>query len=212
MDIMKKLAEAVLDGEAEIAAEAAQEIVDEGRELQPVINQLTETMRVLGKQFENFEIFLPEMMMSADAMVAAMDIFSPVLAASGASGQKAVVLFGAAPGDMHEIGKNIVCTVLKAEGYQVVDLGPNIAAEEFVAKAAEHQAAIIAISALMTTTMQGAAEVIKLLNEQGRREAHKVIVGGAPTNADWAASIGADGWSENASEAAILVNKLMGYH
>lgn len=212
MDHVAKLCEAILDGEAEIAEELAQTIVAEGADVPPIIGQLTDTMRVLGEQFEKSEIFLPEMMMSADAMVAAMEVFEPVLQATGGGEPKGVIVFGAAPGDMHEIGKNIVCTVLKSEGYSVIDLGPNIAATEFIAQAAEHNASVIGISALMTTTMQGAADVVKLLEEQGERGKYKIIVGGAPTNAEWASSIGADGWSDSASDAANLVNKLLGYH
>jgi methylmalonyl-CoA mutase cobalamin-binding domain/chain len=212
MDQVTKLSEAVLAGDEELSTQLAQKIVEAGLELAPVIERLTETMRILGQQFENSEIYLPDMIMAADAMVAAMEIFEPILQASGGGEPKGIIIFGTAPGDMHEIGKNIVVKVLKSEGYQVIDLGPNVAAAEFVAKAAEHRAHVIGISALMTTTMQGAAEVIKLLEAEDGRAAYKVIVGGAPTNADWAASIGADGWSSSATEAAALVNRLLGHN
>lgn len=210
MESIEKLVQAVMEGEEDVAAEAAQEIVDSKQDLKGVIDRLTEAMRVLGKQFEEFEIFLPEMILSADAMTAAMDIFDPILTAAGNKVNKGVVVLGTAPGDMHEIGKNIVKTVLVADGFEVIDLGKNVEIMEFVNKAAEHNANIVAISALMTTTMPGATDVINLLTEKGIRANHKVIVGGAPTNPDWAKSIGADGWSSSAAEAVVLANKLVG--
>ncbi|MEG1537633.1 MAG: cobalamin-dependent protein [Clostridiales bacterium] len=210
MESVNKLIEAILDGDDEVSAEAAQEIADSGMDLKPVIGKLTEAMRELGRQFEAMEIFLPEMILSADAMVAAMDIFGPILTASGDMIKKGTVILGTAPGDMHEIGKNIVVTVLTADGFDVIDLGKNVPAIEFVNKAVENDADIIGVSALMTTTMPGATEVIQLLKDKGLYGKYKVIVGGAPTNPNWAKTIGADGWSESAAEAVVLVNNLMG--
>ena len=210
MESIEKLVQAVMEGEDDVAAEAAQEILDQGQDLQEVIGRLTETMRILGKQFEEFEIFLPEMILSADAMTSAMDLFNPVLVAGGNKTNKGTVVLGSAPGDMHEIGKNIVKTVLIADGFEVVDLGKNVEIMEFVNKAEETKADIIGISALMTTTMPGATDVINLLKEKGIRDNHKVMVGGAPTNPDWAKDIGADGWSNSAAEAVVLANNLVG--
>ena len=209
MESINKLIEAIIDGDDEISAEAATEIVASEADLKPVIEKLTETMRELGRQFEAMEIFLPEMILAADAMVAAMDIFAPVLAARGEDHKKGTVVMGTAPGDMHEIGKNIVVTVLTADGFDVVDLGKNVPAMEFVNKAVEKEADIIGVSALMTTTMPGANEVIKFLKDKDLYGKFKVIVGGAPTNPDWAKKIGADGWSESAAEAVVLVNNLI---
>lgn len=206
---IEKLVAAVTDGDEDVAAEAAREIVDSDADLQEAIAKLTEAMRVLGKQFEEFEIFLPEMIMAADAMTAAMKVFEPKLAASGMAGKKGTVVIGAAPGDMHEIGKNIVKTVLTADGFNVVDLGKNVPSIEFINKAEEVGADIIAVSALMTTTMPGATEVITLLKDKGIREKYKVIVGGAPTSLQWSKDIGADGWSLSATEAVSLSNKLL---
>lgn len=210
MEIIKKLTDAISEGEEEIAAEVAQQILDEKVDLQQVIKELTEAMRILGKQFEEFEIFLPEMILAADAMTAAMDIFNPVLVATGTQQVKGTVVLGTAPGDMHEIGKNIVNTVLTADGFTVVDLGKNVPIMEFVNKANEHSADIIGISALMTTTMPGATDVINLLKDKGTRDNHKVIVGGAPTSREWAEKIGADGWAVSAAEAVVLANNLVG--
>ena len=210
MECVDKLMQAIMEGDDEVAVEAAKEIVEKVEDLQPVITKMTEAMRVLGKQFEAFEIFLPEMMVSSDAMIAALEVLEPKLMATGANIKKGTVVMGGAPGDMHEIGKNIVVTVLKADGFNVVDLGKNVDVMTFVNKSREVKADIIGISALMTTTMPGAKDVIELLKDKGERANYKIMVGGAPTNAKWAEQIGADGWSESASEAVVLANKLMG--
>ncbi|MEL7563460.1 MAG: corrinoid protein [Dehalobacterium sp.] len=209
MECIEKLVQSVIDGDDEQAAELAQEVVEQAEDLTAVVGRLTDAMRELGKKFETFEIFLPEMIVSSDAMTAAMDVIGPHLVKGGAAEKKGVVAIGGAPGDMHEIGKNIVVTVLKADGFDVVDLGRDVAAIEFVKKAQEVKADIIGISALMTTTMPGAKEVIRILEEKGIRDKFKVIVGGAPTNAKWAKDIGTDGWAENSTEAVELCNRLM---
>jgi corrinoid protein of di/trimethylamine methyltransferase len=210
MECVERLVQAVIEGEDELAREIAEEVVEKVEDLTLVIGKLTEAMRELGKKFETFEIFLPEMIVSSDAMAAAMDVIGPKLVKGGAAEKKGVIAIGTAPGDMHEIGKNIVITVLKADGFEVVDLGRDVAAIEFVNKAQEVKADIIGISALMTTTMPGAKEVIRLLEDKGIRDKFKVIVGGAPTNGKWAKDIGADGWAENSTDAVELCNQLMG--
>lgn len=209
MDCIEKLVQAVIDGDDELATTAAEEVLAQVDDLKPVIGKLTDAMRELGGQFERFEIFLPEMMVSSDAMEAALAVLGPKLAAGGNAEKKGVVVMGGAPGDMHEIGKNIVCTVLRADGFDVVDLGRDVAAMEFVKKAQEAKADIIGISALMTTTMPGAIEVLNFLKDKGIREKFKVMVGGAPTNGKWATEVGCDGWAENASDAVRVANKLM---
>jgi methanogenic corrinoid protein MtbC1 len=210
MDSVEKLVQAVMEGEEDAAAEAAEEIVAQKLDLHEVIGRLTETMGVLGKQFESLEIFLPEMIIAADALTAAMGVFNPVLAASGDKVNKGKVVLGSAPGDVHEIGKNIVKTLLIGDGFDVVDLGKNVEILEFVKRAQEVKADIIGVSALMSTTMPGAADIINLLKDLGIREQFKVMVGGAPTNADWAERIGADGWAPNSTEAVALANRLAG--
>lgn len=204
----KKLCEAIVDGDEDDAAKYAQAIVDAGQDLEPVIAALTDTMRELGDQFEAMEIFLPEMIMSADAMLAAMDIFSPVLAASGNNQKKGTIVLGTARGDMHDIGKNIVATVLLADGFDVVDLGKDVAEAAYVNTAVEKEADIIGVSALMTTTMPGATAVIQMLKDKDLEGKFKIMVGGAPTSPQWAESIGAE-WSESASDAVKLANKLI---
>ncbi len=210
MDEARELLEAILEGDDEIAVRAAKEIIEKGADIPPIIEKMTETMRYLGKQFEEFEIYLPEMMVSANAMIAAMEIFEPLLYQDGEGGGKGTIVIGSAPGDMHEIGKNIVATVLKADGFNVVDLGKNVSPEEFYNKAKDENAGIIGISALMTTTMPGAKAVIDYLTTMNFRENIKVMIGGAPTTQKWAEDIGADGWSANAAGAVETANYLLG--
>lgn len=210
MELVKKLIEAVKEGDDEAAVVIAKQIVEADMQIQPVINELTELMRDLGKKFEALEIFLPEMIISADAMVAAMEIFEPkMVEQSGTVKKKGIVAMGTAAGDMHEIGKNIVCTVLKADGFEVHDLGRDVKSHDFVKKAQELNADIIGISSLMTTTMPPAKEVIDILKEKGIYEEFKVMVGGAPTNPVWAKEIGAAAWGENSAQAVDLANKLV---
>lgn len=210
MEHVEKLIQTIINGDKDNAGCLAEEAVAGGADLEGLVAQLTDAMRVIGDKFEKFEIFLPEMMQSAEAMMAAMDIIGPKLAEGGNAKKKGRVVIGSPAGDMHEIGKDIVITVLKANGYEIVDLGPDVDSLEFVKKAKEVDADIIGISALMTTTMPGAAEVIELLKENGLRDKVKVMVGGAPTTPEWAEAIGADGWAENASQAVELANKLVG--
>lgn len=209
MENAEKLVQAVMDGDEELAVKSAQAIIDNKEDHQEAISRLTEAMRILGRKFENFEIFLPEMIMSADAMTLAMATFEPILLATETNRKKGIVVLGTAFGDMHEIGKNIIKTVMTADGFDVIDLGKNVSPIEFVNRAKETKADIIAISALMTTTMHGASDVIQLLNNAPSGCTHKVIVGGAPTSDEWARRIGADGWAPNAAESVLLINRLM---
>ncbi|MDN5344158.1 MAG: dimethylamine corrinoid protein [Clostridia bacterium] len=210
MERVKKLTQALSAGDQAECVTLAKELLAEGADLDAVIKEMTNEMREVGKRFETFEIFLPEMMMAAEAMMAVMDVFGPHLVEGSGVASRGTVLIGAPRGDMHEIGKNIVKLMLKANGFQIIDLGPNVDPLEFIKRAEEAKADVIAISTLMTTTMPGATQVIQLLNDKGIRDKYKVIVGGAPTNPDWAKQIGADGWAEDASKATELVEKLLG--
>jgi corrinoid protein of di/trimethylamine methyltransferase len=209
MEIMGKLAQAVMNGNQDEARKFAEELVASGFDLHDAIERLTDAMRIVGEKFDKFELFLPEMMLAARAMTTAMDVIGPNIALKGGIEKKGKVVMGAPAGDMHEIGKDIVITVLKANGFEVVDLGPNVNSLDFVNKAKAEKADIIGISALMTTTMPGAGEIIELLKEKGLRDKIKVMVGGAPTTPEWAKIIGADGWAENASQAVTLAEKLL---
>lgn len=209
MATIEKLVQVVIDGDMDNAEGVAEAVLVNGADPEEVINCLTEAMRVVGERFNTFEIFLPEMIMSSEAMMKAVKSLAPKLAALGKMDKKAKVLMGSPAGDMHEIGKDIVITVLNANGFDVVNLGANVDSLEFVNKARDLNADVIGISALMTTTMPNAKEIIELLTEKGLRKKVKVIVGGAPTTPEWAKAIGADGWAENASQAVDLIDRLL---
>lgn len=176
----------------------ANEILDRG---------LIAAMDVIGKQFTTGEAFIPEVLLSARAMNRAVDALGPHLASQG-EGQRGKVLIGTVAGDMHDIGKNMVVTMLKGVGFEVKDLGINVARETFVKEVSEYQPDILGLSALLTTTMSEMRNVIQVLDEHGLRRHCKVIVGGAPVSEPFAHEIGADGWAADAVEAVALARKL----
>ncbi len=162
-------------------------------------------LREVGEQFQRSEVYLPEMMMAADAWQEGMDLLGPLLAASGrASEAKAKVVLGSVKGDVHSLGKNIVGTMLQTAGFEVIDLGCDVAASGFVEEAEKAKADIIALTALMTTTMAQQKDVIEYLEARGSRARYYVMVGGGPTTAEWAEEIGADGYGRTAADAVDL--------
>jgi corrinoid protein of di/trimethylamine methyltransferase len=209
MSTVEKLKQAIMDGNREDAEQLAQAALNENVDLVGMIGELSDGMGIVGKKFETFEVFLPEMIAAADAMMAAMDLITPKLEEQGIDHKKGKVILGAPEGDMHEIGKDIVKTILSGNGYEIVDLGTDVNSLTFIKTAQKEQADVIAISTLMTTTMPGATEVIQILRDQGIRDNFKVVVGGAPTSKEWAEEIGTDGWAEDAFGALNLINGLM---
>ncbi len=209
MSTVEKLKQAVMNGNREDAEQLAQAALNENVDLVDMIGELSDGMGIVGKKFETFEVFLPEMIAAADAMMAAMDLITPKLQEQGVEHKKGKVILGAPEGDMHEIGKDIVKTILSGNGYEIIDLGTDVNSLTFIKTAQKEQADIIAISTLMTTTMPGATEVIQLLRDQGIRDEFKVVVGGAPTSKEWAEEIGTDGWAQDAFGALNLINGLM---
>jgi 5-methyltetrahydrofolate--homocysteine methyltransferase len=165
-------------------------------------------MEVVGRRFGAGEIFLPEVLVAARAMHAGMAVLRPLLAASGIPPQGRIVL-GTVKGDLHDIGKNLVGTLLQGAGYEVIDLGTDVEADRFIDSALEQQAPLIGMSALLTTTMTGMVEVVERLKERGLEGRLQTVVGGAPVRADWARSIGADGWAANAPGAVTEVRRLL---
>ncbi len=162
-------------------------------------------LREVGEQFQRSEVYLPEMMMAADAWQEGMDLLGPLLAAQGRGGEaKAKVVLGSVKGDVHSLGKSIVATMLKTAGFEVIDLGCDVPAAGFVEAAEKAKADIIALSALMTTTMAQQQDVIQYLEARGSRADYYVMVGGGPTTAGWAEEIGADGYGRTAADAVDL--------
>jgi len=176
-----------------------------------VIDQgLLPGLNVIGEQFEDEEIFLPELMQAALAFQAAMTILEPKIKEEGTAGEKkGVVVLGTVKGDLHSIGKNILKLLYETSGFEAHDLGIDVDLFSFINKAKEVDADIIAISALLTTTLVGQRDVIDALKDAGERDRYKVLVGGGATTREWAESIGADGWAATAYEAVTLSTSLV---
>ena len=209
--ILENLATAVIDGDDEMASENAKAALANNMDpLEAVEQGLSKGMDVIGSRFETGEVFLPELLMAASAFKAAMEILKPELEAQKkATVKQGTVLLGTVKGDLHNIGKNIVATVLETNGFDVVDIGINNSPLTFIEQAENGQVDIIGLSCLMTTTMPAQREAIQTLDEMNLRDKYQVIVGGGPVTQEWADQIGADGYSESAVQAVNLVKDLM---
>jgi corrinoid protein of di/trimethylamine methyltransferase len=210
-DLIKELQLAIVDGDQERAKKAAEVCLEAGVDpMKAVEHGLRDGLRIVGQKFERLEVFLPEMIMAADAGNAVMEVLEPAIAESGQQAESpGTVVIGTAKGDIHTIGKNILAMLLRLAGFKVHDLGEDVAATTFLEEARRLKADVIAISALMTSTMPGQRDVINLLKDVGERDRYAVMVGGAPVTQDWANQIGADGYSETASGGVALAFKLI---
>jgi corrinoid protein of di/trimethylamine methyltransferase len=210
MDILEKLAQAVREGEEDEAGALAEQAMADKVDALEAVDALTEAIREVGDRFERMEVFLPEMMLAAQAMQRALEPITPYLEDRKAQRQpKGTVVLGTVEGDIHEIGKSIVGLLLEVNGYAVHDMGPDVNALDFIKKAQELEADVIGASALMTTTMPGQQEIVELLKDMGLRERFLVMVGGTPVTDAWAEEIGADGWAENAMQAVGVLDRVM---
>ncbi len=206
--------QAILDGDSELAAELAQDAVQRSVNLQACLDRgFIAGIREVGRLWDEGEYFLPELVQGADAMRAALDIIRPELArtleASAEGGAEARIVLGTVEGDIHDIGKTLVATVLAANGFTVVDLGRDVPCERFVEAVVEQKPQLLGMSALLTTTMTTQKRVIGLLVERGLRDRVQVMVGGAPVTRTWAQQIGADGFASNAMEALTEARELL---
>ncbi|MDR3270415.1 MAG: corrinoid protein [Peptococcaceae bacterium] len=207
-ELIQKLSDAVLEMEDELAADLAKEILDAGIDpLEAIETGLTDGMERAGQLYEKEEYFIPELLGSADAMYAALDILKPQVKAESLK-EKHRIVIGSIEGDTHDIGKNIVSLLLSSAGFEVRDLGRDVPAQTFCHAAMDFDAEIIAISTLMTSTMEKMGEIPALLQEMQVRERFKVIVGGRPLSAGFAKKIGADGYAATAAGALRLARKL----
>jgi trimethylamine corrinoid protein len=210
MSTLDNLVGAVMDGEETEAVDAARKVIQEGVGVTQVVEALTAGMREIGEQFARMEIFLPEMMMAAQAMKAVMAELEPELEKSATpTVTKGSIVIGTVEGDMHEIGKDIVITMLQVSGFEVHDLGINVNALDFVKKAEEVGADVIGASSLMTTTMPNQRDIIEILKEKGIRDRYHVILGGAPVTQEWVDQCGADSWGENAGKTVEILERVM---
>ncbi len=210
-DIFTQLSEAVQAAEKERALECVRQGLSDGISAASLVNQACiPAMRHLGDLWEEGDIFLPELMLSAETMKAIMAILTPEMAA-GQSGSSSFgrVVIGTIQGDIHDIGKSLVAAMLEASGFEVRDLGADVPLEKFCNEAEDFNANLICLSALLTTTMMGQKTVIEMLAQRGLRAHVKVMVGGAPVSRKWAEDIGADGYGENAIEAVRMARELV---
>ena len=203
------LAEGVMKGDADVVESEVNKALNEGAEPRDIlVKGLIGGMDVIGKRFRDGEMFLPEVLMCANAMHKGLSIVKPLLAESG---QKAIgrIVIGTVEGDIHDIGKRIVGFLLEGNGFEVIDLGVDVKADVFAQAIEEHKPDILGMSALLTTTMPNMRKTIDLLKDRGLREKIRIVVGGAPVNEEFAKSIGADGYAPEAGSAVELVKKVM---
>jgi 5-methyltetrahydrofolate--homocysteine methyltransferase len=205
-----QLKQAIIDGDAAVATALTQALLAGGASPREILDgALLPGMEVVGQRMRDAEIFIPEVLLSARVMQACLDLLRPQMAAGEAAALGTVVI-GTVEGDLHDIGKNLVAMLLQGAGFTVVNLGTGVSPAAFVAAVREHGPAIVGMSALLTTTLPRMAETIAALKEAGLRAQVKVMVGGAPVTAAWAAEIGADGYGANAGMAVERAKELVG--
>ena len=211
-ELFKQMAQCIIEGEKETAVELAQKSIELGiPPLDAITKGFVEGVNYIGDLFGKGEAFLPELVMSGEAMKAAVAVLEPELIKLGEAREMlGRVVLATVEGDIHEIGKTLVGTMLSASGFEVFDLGVDQSAEKIIGKALEVDAQLIGMSALLTTTMVRQREVIEELDKEGLRPRIKVMVGGAPITRDWSEKIKADGTSEDAIGAVQLAKKLVG--
>jgi len=210
MKLMEQIIEATVAGDRERCVSLAREVVVQGIDpLQAIEQGFSRGMSIVGEKFARLEYYLPELMRCADAMKAAMEVLRPHLGEGQAAGGRGSIVLGTIQGDLHDLGKNIVRTMLEASGFTVHDLGCNVAVRQFVDQAEQRRADIIAASAILTTTMAYMPDLANLISETGPRSRFKIILGGAPVTPEFAAKAGADGYGENAAQAVEVARRLL---
>jgi 5-methyltetrahydrofolate--homocysteine methyltransferase len=209
-EILSTISTAVIEGNLDDIVELTEDALDEGLEAQEILNQgLMPGMDHVGVEFKAGNMFVPEVLRSARAMQASMNILKPLLAESGVK-MVGKVLLGTVKGDLHDIGKNLVGMMCEGAGFEVKDLGKDVAPESFVEAVKEFEPDVLGMSALLTTTMRAMEHTIKALEEAGVRDQVKVMIGGAPVTQSFADQIGADGYASNAASAAEMAKKFVG--
>ena len=206
---LESLYEAILKGKLDVAKAVTTEAIAENVDPQLIINEyMSRAMEDIGKRFEEGKAFVPELLMAARAMKGALDLLKPLMKGA-ASHRLGKVVIGTVKGDLHDIGKNLVASMLEGCGFEVINLGTDISSEKFITAINENQAQILCLSALLTTTMNYMQEVIDALEKTGIRQEVKVMIGGAPVSESFARQIGADGYSDNANAAVTLAKSLL---
>lgn len=210
-ELLKAMAQSIVDGEAEVAADLARQSIEAGMDpLDAITKGYVAGVNEVGDSYACGNVFLPELVMAGEAMKAAIAVLEPELTRKGTAREVlGRVVIATVEGDIHEIGKSLVGTMLTAAGFEVYDLGVNVPAEQIIAKAEEVNADIVGLSALLTTTMVRQREVIEAMDKKGLRNKTRVMVGGAPVTKDWVQKIEADGYSEDAVGAVNMAKSLM---
>lgn len=209
-EILSTISTAIIEGNLDDMVELTEDALDEGLDAQEILNQgLMPGMDYVGVEFKAGNMFVPEVLRSARAMQASMEVLKPLLAESGVK-MVGKVLLGTVKGDLHDIGKNLVGMMCEGAGFEVEDLGKDVAPESFVEAVKKFEPDVLGMSALLTTTMRAMEHTIKALEEAGVRDQVKVMIGGAPVTQSFADQIGADGYASNAASAAEMAKKLVG--
>mgnify|MGYP000329092799 CR=1 FL=1 len=208
MSKMDEVFDLVVRGKSKLIAAAVQEALDEGNAAPDVLDNMIKAMGVVGEKFKNNEIFVPEMLVAARAMKKGVDVLKPHLA-GGSAGVAGKMIIGTVAGDLHDIGKNLVAMMIESAGFEVIDLGVDVPASKVIECYKENpDVKVIALSALLTTTMPALKDTVAALNAEDFRSNVKIMVGGAPITKEFADEIGADGYSEDAASAAVLAKAL----
>ncbi|MCS7283645.1 MAG: corrinoid protein [Anaerolineae bacterium] len=210
-DLFQAMAQSIIDGDPDLAAELARKAIEQGIDPLEAINKgFVPGVDYVGEQYGKGEMFLPDLVLAGEAMKAAIAILEPEITRRGGARQTlGTVVIGTVEGDIHDIGKTLVATMLSVGGFRVYDLGVDVPVRTFVEKAREVNADIVGMSALLTTTMVRQRDVIEALEDAGLRPKVKVMVGGAPVTRSWAEEIGADGYSEDAIGAVAVARQLV---
>ncbi len=208
--ILSKLEETMLYGEADELRSEVEVAIKSGISPDEFLGVVSTAMDKAGEMWDRLEIYLPEVVRIGETVKAGLTTIRPYLEAKGGAGGTArVVVLGTVEGDVHDIGRNVVGTMLLVNGFDVIDLGHDVPADTFIEKAAELEADIIGLSALMTTSMPFQEDVLEMLHEEGLKNKYKVMVGGGPVSSDWAKEIGADGYGHTALDAVKVAKRLM---
>jgi corrinoid protein of di/trimethylamine methyltransferase len=209
MTNLHNLYDAIVKGNLELSVETTKSAIADGVDPQTIIRDfMIPAMDKIGGMFENCEAFVPELLMAARAMKGSLGLIQPLLTASGAE-MKGKVIIGTVQGDLHDIGKNIVGSMLEGAGFHVINLGNDVSPQKFIDAIITHKAQIVAMSALLTTTMTAMETTIAAIREAGLRDKVKIMIGGAPLSANFSDKIGADGYSDNANGAVKLARTLL---
>jgi corrinoid protein of di/trimethylamine methyltransferase len=210
MDLFEQIVEATVAGDQDRCVSLAQEVVSQGIDAFEAIEEgYSKGMSIVGEKFAQMEYFLPQLLTCADAMKAALEVLKAHLGKDLEGRTQGIVVLGTIQGDIHDLGKNIIKTMMQASGFVVHDIGCDVPVRQFIDKAEEVGADIIAASAILTTTMAYMPDLAGLLNEMGIRDDYIIMVGGASVTPDYAIRAGADGYGENASEAVEVAKRLM---